>query len=121
MKCIDKHFLPFDSVLKMVLDFEWIDQALDFYLSKTIWSQVDRIVVCLLWRKGFEMRPMCQYHSLYTIYLTALNLGLFWLALGFIALNLESYETFRICKENNFQIDVNLKTNQRELSRISYF
>ena len=32
----DKHFLPFDSVLKMVLDFEWIDQALDFFLSTTI-------------------------------------------------------------------------------------
>ena len=32
----DKHFLPFDSVLKMVLDFEWIDLALDFFLSTTI-------------------------------------------------------------------------------------
>ena len=56
------------------------------------------------------MRPMCQYDSLYTIYLTALNLGLFWLALGFIALNSGSFE--RICKEENFQIDINLKKMQ---------
>ena len=62
------------------------------------------------------MRPMCQYHSLYTIYLTALNLGLFWLALGFIALNLGSFETFRICKEKNFEIDINSENIQ--LSKI---
>ena len=34
-----KLFLSFDSVLKMVLDFEWIDQAFDFFLSTKIRSQ----------------------------------------------------------------------------------
>ena len=50
------------------------------------------------------------------IYLTALNLGLFWLALGFIGLNLGSFETFRICKEKNFQIEINAENIQ--LSKI---
>ena len=39
MQFHEVHFLAFDSVLKMVIDFEWIDQAFDFFLSTKIRSQ----------------------------------------------------------------------------------